>query len=93
MRVEITCKDPSIQRYCQKQFVDRWNRDFGKYTGVRAAGAVVNEFQDILAKEAKRQEWYDYAESGDGLFVPHARFPIMEDGKPKLLIPEVKVVS
>lgn len=98
--VEISCpRDPLIEAHCRRKFqakfdtVLSWNR-----TGSPTNDLVM--FANTLRKEARRQQWYDYTEVGEptdstktGVSSVRKRQVIYENGKPKLLVPEVRIVD
>ena len=78
--IEFICKDPAIVKYCEKAF------------GPMLKGDIkVDKLHRLLVKEAKLQQWYDYVEIPGMVPGTTVRTPLMEDGEPVLLVPEIVV--
>lgn len=91
MKVEITCKDSLIEKYCQETFGPRFQKALDR---IRIAGSkegLLRRFTNELTKEATRQEWYDYVEIPGMVPGTTRRMPLMEGDEPKLLVPEVRI--
>jgi hypothetical protein len=89
MTIEFSCKDPVLTRYCEAEwgpkFAEMLDQGIDQDRGLEI-------FRGILRKEAQRQEWYDYVEIPGMVPGTTSRSVLMEDGKPKLLVPEVRIV-
>lgn len=94
MKVEITCPDePLIEKHCRDTFEEKFNQVLS-WQRKGLPEEDLQMFQESLRKEAKRQQWYQFEEWGDGLFVPYQRQVLRnEDHTPKLLVPQVRIIG
>ena len=84
--IEFLCPgEPLIVEYCERTFGDTFRKKLDGST--MALGYALEGFQRVLAKEARRQEWFAYTVDEEG-----KRHLVMGfDGKPELLVPEVRI--
>jgi hypothetical protein len=96
--VEISCpRDPVIEEHCRREFQAKFDRVLS-LEGSQTDKLTL--FAQRLRKEAQLQKWYDYTEVGEptdptktGVSSVRKRQVIYENGKPKLLVPEVRIVD
>lgn len=92
MRVEITCRDPLIEKHCRETFQEKFDEVLS-WDRQGPPDGELTMFRNTLEKEARRQQWYDCVPWGDGWFVPFEyRLQRDAEGKPKLLVPEVRII-
>jgi hypothetical protein len=83
----FTCKDPLIQRYVEEEFGPRFTRILREVQTPEERREVLKECRKILAKEADRQDWFDY----DLCSLGHRHVRVDLYGHKEFLIPEVMV--
>lgn len=91
MKITLTCpKDPCIAEYATREILPVHARAYARATEPGKA-VVLHQLRRELRAEAQRQHWYDYVEVPGQVPGTLRRTPITEQGKPKLLVPEVVV--
>jgi hypothetical protein len=83
----FTCKDPLIQRYVEEEFGPRFTRVLREAKNPNEQRDVLEKCRNILAKEADRQDWFEY----DMCNLGHRHERVDLYGRKEFLIPEVDV--
>lgn len=81
--ITISCKDPLCAKLIEDKYGDTFRAWFRR--GTFDDDVILKRCQDVMLKEAKRQEWYDYD------ILEGRRRVAYKDGKPVFLAPTIEV--
>ena len=99
--IEITCKDPLIEKHCRETVGPRYQRLYDAEKSPAGRLGVLYRLRRELRVLAEDNEWYDYVEEGEptdsgrtGVSAIRKRTLLRNvHGRPKLLIPHVRVMD